>query len=107
METTNNVFDRALYAKVVPQSLWAWERVRVANLVANSGPEWSAAVSQYNSGTYNNQYQVVDFKLFTPGKALKPDTLWIVEQIPGLIVGGDVTGTLQMGHFPSYNVPYW
>ena len=47
-------------------------------------------------------FQVVDFKLFTPGKALKPDTLWIVEQIPGLVVGGDVTNILMESHFPSY-----
>ena len=51
METTNNVFDQSLYKKVVPQSLWAWQRVRVANLLANSGPEWSASITEYNSGT--------------------------------------------------------
>ena len=44
--------------------------------------------------------QVVNVGLFTPGQALKPDTLWIVEQIPGLVVGGDVTQILEMGHFP-------
>ena len=46
------MFDRNLYKKVVPQSLWAWQRVRVANLLARSGPEWSASITEYNSGTY-------------------------------------------------------
>ena len=44
---------------------------------------------------------------FEPGKALKPDTLWIVEQVPGLVVSGDATEILALGHFPSYNVPFW
>ena len=34
--------------------------------------------------------------LFSAGKALKPDTLWIVEQIPGKVVGGDVTNVSDM-----------
>jgi hypothetical protein len=50
---------------------------------------------------------VVNVGSFTPGAALLPDTLWVVEQIPGLVVGGDVTQELERGYFPSYNVPYW
>jgi hypothetical protein len=38
---------------------------------------------------------------------MQPDTMWLVEQIPGLVVGGDVTQILEMGHFPMYNVPFW
>lgn len=37
----------------------------------------------------------------------QPDTMWLVEQIPGLVVGGDVTQILEMGHFPMFNVPFW
>lgn len=33
--------------------------------------------------------------------------LWVVEQVPGLVVSGDATEILTLGHFPSYNVPFW
>ena len=107
LETTNNVFNKTLYQAVAPQSLFAWHRVRLANLLAHSPPEWAAVFSQYNSGTYNNQYPVINVGAFTPGKALPPDLLWVVEQVPGLVVAGGATELLALGHFPSYHVPYW
>ena len=80
----------------------AWHRVRSANQLANSGPEWFNIVSRYNSGTYNNQYMVVDGKLFKAGNALQENTLFVVEQIPGLMVGKDITIELAEGHFGSF-----
>jgi len=53
------------------------------------------------------QYPVINVGAFQPGKALPPDLLWVVEQIPGLVVSGDATELLALGHFPSYNVPFW
>lgn len=54
---------------------------RLANAMATSGPEWAALVSEYNSGTYNNQYMVVNLSLFQPGQELQPDLLWVIEQV--------------------------
>jgi len=107
VETSNGIYNDSLYKLVVPQSLLAWNRVRIANHMAHNGKEWFEIFKQYNSGTYNNQYDVVDFKLFTPGQELPDNVLWVIEQIPGLVVGGDVTNELRRGYFPSYNVPYW
>jgi hypothetical protein len=45
-------------------------------------------------------------KKFTPGQPIQNDTLWIAEQIPGLVQSQDVSGILQYGYWPSYNVPF-
>lgn len=45
--------------------------------------EWINIFKRYNSGTYNNQWTVVDYKLFQPGKELPTNGLiWILEQLP-------------------------
>lgn len=103
---TNSIFNASLWDMVVPQALLAWQRVRMANQMAHTGPEWYSYVSQHNSGTYNNQYMVFDGKRFRPGNALEPHTLTVVEQIPGLVVSGDATNELVKGYWSSYNVPY-
>ena len=107
VQTTNNIFDNDLYDLVVPESLPAWMRVRAANSLSKSGSDWYSNVARYNSGTYNNQYMVVDTNKFTPGNAVQPGTLWVVEQIPGLVVGADATNVLQFSYFASFNVPYF
>jgi hypothetical protein len=94
---------------VRPGSLLAWERVRIANMGA-SGAEWVEFVSAHNSGTYNNQYMVVDLKRFQPGRALLDGLLTVVEQIPGEadgIVFADMTQLLVLGYWPSFNVPFF
>ena len=74
---------------------------------AATGWEWYEHVSFHNSGTYNNQYAIINMNLFKPGQALQPDTLWVMEQIPGLVYGSDQTHLLSFGYFPSYNVPFF
>jgi len=111
METTNDVFNQSLYQFVTPQTVPYWVRITVASRMASTGPEWVQWFSMFNSGTYNNQWQVVDYKLFTPGQALQPNTLWIAEQIPGWVVSADQTSSLDstagQGYWPSYNVPFF
>ena len=50
LQTTNNVFDTKLYDHVTPASLLAWQRVRVTNMMANNGEQWSNLLAKYNSG---------------------------------------------------------
>ncbi len=38
-------------------------RAIIANLLATTGTEWAATFSKYNSGTYNNQWMIVDYKV--------------------------------------------
>lgn len=52
LQTTNSVYNKTLLKLVVPQSLLAWQRVRVANMMANGGREWAEIFSKYNSGKW-------------------------------------------------------
>jgi len=88
-ETSNDIFNNSLYMDYMsPKTVPEWVRVILANRMATSGEEWSSYFSLYNSGTYNNQWQVVDYKLFTPGQPLPKGTLWVLEQVPGFCGGG-------------------
>jgi len=49
--------------------------------MATTGQEWAEIVAHNNSGTYNNQYMVIDLKLFSPGQELQPNLLWVIEQV--------------------------
>ncbi len=83
-----------------------WMRAMVANTLAQNGEEWTAIFAKYNSGTYNNQWLVVDYKLFTPGKALESNTVWMLEQLPGHIHRMDNTPLLRSNKWiPSVNAP--
>ena len=64
---------------------------------------------KFNSGTYNNQWMVVDNKLFHPyAEQQRPGLFWVLEQIPGYIRREDLTEVLQARTFwPSYNSPYF
>lgn len=107
IQTTNTVLDHSTYDEVKPESLLAWQRVRVSSALARSGPEFYQHMKRHFSGTYANQYMVVDYKLFEPKKAIKPNTLWVVEEMPGLMVGADQSVMLSRGYWPSYNVPFY
>lgn len=50
--------------------------------MAKTAKEWTDIFALHNSGTYNNQWTVVDYKMFTPGKELpNNNVVWILEQV--------------------------
>ncbi|XP_074213346.1 phospholipase B-like 1 isoform X2 [Camelus bactrianus] len=106
LQTTNSVYNKTLLKQVVPQSLLAWQRVRVANMMAKDGKQWAEIFSKYNSGTYNNQYMVLDLKKVNLNYGLGKGTLYIVEQIPTYIEYSEQTDVLRRGYWPSYNIPF-
>eukprot|EP01065_Artemidia_motanka_P036030 TRINITY_DN43926_c0_g1_i1.p1 TRINITY_DN43926_c0_g1~~TRINITY_DN43926_c0_g1_i1.p1 ORF type:complete len:574 (+),score=167.94 TRINITY_DN43926_c0_g1_i1:67-1722(+) len=106
-ETTNSVYNQTLLNTITPSSVLTWARSVVANRVAVDGPTWAVAFKKENSGTINNQWMVVNYNLFTPHEELKPGTLTVLEQLPGLIVWADKTDTLTYGYWPSYNRAYF
>ncbi|ESO04980.1 hypothetical protein HELRODRAFT_185539 [Helobdella robusta] len=108
-ETTIGNSNADRWKLVKPESLLEVIRNMVANRLATTGEEWADLFVRYNSGTYNNQWMVLNYKLFTPGaKEIKDGLLYVVEQIPGLTVGQDVTFVLRnQTYWPSYNSPYF
>ena len=87
-QTSNDIMNDELLKLIKPESLMAWQRVRIANVMASTGKEWHDVFATAASGTYANQYMIVDMKRFTPYAApLKGGTLYVVEEIPGLVAG--------------------
>lgn len=85
-------------------------RSMVANRLAKTGKAWTRIFARRNSGTYNNQWMVVDYKRFKPGASLRNATgiLWVLEQLPGHVHMEDVTRILTaQSYWPSYNTPYF
>ncbi|KAG8513806.1 Phospholipase B-like 1 [Galemys pyrenaicus] len=106
LQTTNSVYNKTLLKYVVPQSLLAWQRVRVANMMASGGKEWAEIFTKYNSGTYNNQYMILDLKKVKLKNSLDKGALYIVEQIPTYVEFSEQTDVLRKGYWPSYNIPF-
>ncbi|KAJ1366547.1 hypothetical protein KIN20_027228 [Parelaphostrongylus tenuis] len=111
LETTISVFNKALYSDtfIKPEGqVHCWIRSTISNYLSKTAKEWVKLFSRYNSGTYNNQWTIVDYKKFKPGEELPDkDMLWILEQIPGSIQTQDVTWFLKrFSYWPSYNIPF-
>uniref|UniRef100_A0A8D3AJL0 Phospholipase B-like n=1 Tax=Scophthalmus maximus TaxID=52904 RepID=A0A8D3AJL0_SCOMX len=110
LETTIGNSNPALWKFVQPiGTIMEWLRNIVANRLAATGKEWAEIFSKYNSGTYNNQWMIVDYNHFTPGLPdMKEDLFVVLEQIPGFIVYTDKTQELlEKGYWASYNIPYY
>jgi len=108
METTNGCFNTTLRMKyVVPTSVLSWMRVILANRMAKDGKDWINIFTLYNSGTYNNQWIIVDYNKFVPYQPLGQGVLYIAEQIPGNVISTDATEYLRLGYWPSFNIPFF
>lgn len=107
-ETTNSIFDTKLYDLLTPRSLLTWLRSILANRLSDNAQMWTDVFSKYNSGTYNNQFQILDLKLIdTYNKKIEENAFWIIEQIPGRTQSQDMTHILKYGYWPSYNSAYF
>ncbi|XP_078410184.1 putative phospholipase B-like 2 [Cetorhinus maximus] len=110
LETTIGNNNAQLWKFVQPiGSVMEWLRNIVANRLAKSGAEWAGIFKDFNSGTYNNQWMIVDYNYFTPGQFdIEKKLLTILEQIPGQIIIADKTDELiRRGYWASYNIPYF
>ena len=108
IETTNNVYNDDLFKLLTPQSIFTSIRAVIANRLSGSGPEWGAIFSRENSGTCNDQFQILDLNYVDlENRKISEGALTIVEQMPGHVEIGDMTDVLKKGYWPSYNTPYF
>jgi len=107
IETTNSLFDNDLFDKLTPESLLCWQRAMISNRVSTSAREWVENFSVMNSGTYNNQFMVLDMKKINLSeRKIENEAMYIIEQIPGFCDINEVTEYLKYGYWPSYNTPF-
>eukprot|EP01006_Ploeotia_vitrea_P041876 TRINITY_DN66583_c13_g1_i1.p1 TRINITY_DN66583_c13_g1~~TRINITY_DN66583_c13_g1_i1.p1 ORF type:complete len:664 (+),score=362.72 TRINITY_DN66583_c13_g1_i1:45-1994(+) len=110
IETTLNILDESLYDLCDPsRTVLAWVRNIVANRMATTGKHWTEVFALYNSGTYNDQWMIVDYNKFQPGSGkVHPGVLYIMEQVPGFVESKDMSHVLQKeGYWASYNRPFF
>jgi hypothetical protein len=55
---------------------------------------WVDLFSYLHSGTYNNEWQIVDLNQFTPNQKPSSGLLWVLEEVPGEII---------QPHIPAYH----
>ena len=108
IETTNSNYNKTSYNLITEESLLCWHRVQISNRMSENAKEWTEIFSKYNSGTYNNQYMILNTKgiKFENYTKIEENSFMIIEQMPGFIEANDVTDHLKFGYWPSYNVPY-
>jgi hypothetical protein len=109
IETTNSVFNNSLFDLVSTSTVPYWVRVVVATRGAGTSEEWHQIFKRENSGTYNNQWMTVDYKLFTPREELPLGLFWVSEQVedysPLTTHALLTTHILLMHHSPLISTP--
>ena len=64
LETTNHCLDDERNREFVqPKSIITPFRAMLANRMADTGKKWAEVFAMENSGTQNNQWMVVDYKV--------------------------------------------
>ena len=111
LETTMHTPNTDLYKDCNTSQVPNFLRVFYAITNSDNGKEFTENFIKENSGTYNNEYIVLDSKVFKKGE--KPESgsglLWIIDQYPGThYLSKDITEELvDKLYFPSVNVPWF
>ena len=107
IETTNSMYNDSLYSEINPNTLFTCERAMICNRISNSSKEWAENFAKYNSGTYNNQFMILDKnKVNLVNKSIEQDAFYIVETLPGLAKINNVTDIFKFGYWSSFNLPF-
>ncbi|BFU25870.1 phospholipase B, putative [Entamoeba histolytica HM-1:IMSS-B] len=107
METTNSFFFKKLNKLITPNSLLSWQRILVSMYFGQTPKEITKTIGQFNSGTYNNQWMIINLNSIEKNAQRKKNILYIGEQMPGKYIVKDVTPILiNQTYWASYNIPY-
>nr|BAN41243.1 hypothetical protein, conserved [Entamoeba invadens] len=106
-ETTFPNFNTDLNKFIVPETILDWLRIVVAVRHSDNGDDFFESFKKENSGTYNNQWIVVDYDLLNSVEDGIPEkTFTVSEQLPGYMYFQDFSKSLEeTGYFGSYNLP--
>jgi len=110
-ETTLSVNNSELFLWIHPDSVPYWIRITVANYAFDNMEDWVNTYFNYRSGTYNNQWILVDFNAYQTYKnnmTAAQNIVWFAEEFYNFTSVNDVTQALLVpqGYVASYNVPY-
>eukprot|EP00929_Paragymnodinium_shiwhaense_P119046 TRINITY_DN90936_c0_g1_i1.p1 TRINITY_DN90936_c0_g1~~TRINITY_DN90936_c0_g1_i1.p1 ORF type:complete len:688 (+),score=82.15 TRINITY_DN90936_c0_g1_i1:112-2175(+) len=107
MDTSIEVVDPTVYNRVKDQ-LPNFMHVMIVNRLAKTGSHWASLYATRTRQTNSAEWIVVDYNLFIAGERVKPNTVWVVEQVPGLTHKADVSEILNnQGYWGGYNRPYF
>lgn len=108
-ETTNTPLKDEIFSQINPNAYLNWVRTMIANRLSTNAEEWINNFTDKNSGTYNNQYMIVDLKLIDlKNKKLADKAFMINEQTPLNTYTKDVTDFLRnQKYWPSFNTPFF
>ncbi|PAV56552.1 hypothetical protein WR25_23853 [Diploscapter pachys] len=110
LETTIANYNEELNSYIKPNTVLCWIRTQVAHRTSSTAADWANTFAKHNSGTYNNEWVVVDYKRFRRGYRHQKDygIIQVVEQLPHFIVHADMTKELlESTYWPGYNTPYF
>lgn len=107
IETTHDNYNPTLFQYVQPKSNLCWLRAYVANSLATNGDSWAKLFSTHPSGTYTNQWQIMDMAQFKMGQKPTSGFFTLLEEIPGFVKHRDMTNFIVDNlYWASYNIPY-
>jgi len=111
-DTNLEILNPTVYNRVpefpVNSHLPTWMHVMIVNRMARNAIQWTTLFGEQNNGQDNAQWMIVDYNKFSVGQPVPDMTLWILEQIPGLMMKTDVSYLLRnVGYWASYNRPYF
>ena len=108
IETSLDIHDNTLLDKLDANTNFAWVRAVVSNYLALDGESWSKLFSAHASGTYTNQWMVLDMSKFNEQDTPSKGFFTVLEEMPGLVHWEDMTAKLaEQGYWPSFNNPYF